>query len=181
VTVTKQWLDPATPGLLSLAAGQLLSEQVWDRLLGVLLWVGGTTGTNAVAVKRTVQLSVANFTHTPIPFDSEIYDSNGMHSTVTNTTRLTVVESGNYIIAGNVYWDGLTTGTNDLWLRLNGASALEAQMQMSTAATSYGHGLSTMRLMGAGEYVELMVFQDSGAAKLLAALSQFGMARIGGN
>lgn len=49
-------------------------------------------------------LTIANNSTTQLTFDSERWDTDGMHSTSTNTGRLTCVTSGLYLVFANVQW-----------------------------------------------------------------------------
>jgi hypothetical protein len=58
------------------------------------------------------------------PFDTEDADASGMHSTVTNTTRVTIVTAGRYVIAGEWTNAVLTNGYCGIQIRKNGTIIL---------------------------------------------------------
>jgi hypothetical protein len=61
---------------------------------------------------------------TAFPFDTEDADASGMHSTVTNTTRVTIGTSGRYVICGEWTNAVLTNGYCGIQLRKNGTTVL---------------------------------------------------------
>src|SRR5512139_390154 len=56
----------------------------------------GVTTTNSVRVNNSANISINSATDTVLTFDTEDVDSNGMHSTVSNTSRLTAIVAGTY-------------------------------------------------------------------------------------
>src|SRR4029453_15505779 len=67
---------------------------------------GAGAGFRGAFVSRTTALPVADNAHAAVAFDSETYDTDGFHSTSTNTTRLTVPAGldGYYLVGGGAQW-----------------------------------------------------------------------------
>jgi hypothetical protein len=118
-------------------------------------------------VYNSANISVANNTVQALTFNSERYDVGGAHSTVTNTGRLTVPtgEGGLYTMGGTVGWAANVTGRRILLVRVNGTTTICQSESMVDAGT--GNSSDTINCehaLAAGDYVELCVFQTSGAA-----------------
>lgn len=133
-------------------------------------------------VYNSIDLSTANNTAIALTFDTERYDTASIHSS--NSSQLVAPRAGVYQIAGNVRWDGSTTGKRDLYIRLNGGDAIAYTILTPTVDNAMAQNVSTIYYLVAGDYVELYVYQNSGGAldvKVLAKLSpEFMMQRIGG-
>lgn len=123
-------------------------------------------------VYKSAAQSIADNTVTAITFDTEQYDNDGMHSTSTNTSRITPVRPGYYTFFATVVWaHSAQTGAAALYrqsfFRLNGATQLTNTI-ISNVTTS---GVVTtelteldLQLNGTTDYVELMVKQNTSAA-----------------
>lgn len=118
-------------------------------------------------VRQTVAQSIGNASFTPLTFTTEDADDLAMHSTVTNTTRVTAVYPGWYQLSGQVGHGVSSTGRRGcLWSR-NGTQ-LNASQALTTASISGGSGTvqvatTTLAYLAVGDYVELQCYQDSGA------------------
>lgn len=99
-------------------------------------------------------------------------------------TRLTAVLPGVYQVTGDVIWVGGTGAPNtfrNLWIRLNGMTFIALQTD-SPIATGQGQEVSTLIQLNAGDYVELLGEQNTGAnlaiAKDEASSPEFMMVRV---
>lgn len=117
-------------------------------------------------VFNSVASSVPTATITALTFDSERYDPVGMHDPATNTSRLTCQVAGRYVIIGQVSWAVAAGGRRFVRLRLNGGTDI-ATSEIGSAADTTGnpaHIVATIYDLAVGTYVELTVYQTSGAA-----------------
>jgi hypothetical protein len=140
------------------------------------------TGTAIGArVYNSADISVANAQWTSLTFNSENFDTDGIHSTTTNTGRLTCVTSGTYLIFGSVRWADKGTGRRIMQI-LHGGTDTIARVEYAIVSSSTVMTISTVYNLSAGQYVELSVYQSSGGD--LNAMSygdwspEFGMVRI---
>jgi hypothetical protein len=107
--------------------------------------------------------TITTATVTALTFDSERYDTDTIHDTVTNNSRLTCKHAGVYEIVGHMGWAVSAAGTfRQMKLRVNGATVIAT----GTGSPSASHG-SEMAVpaqwkMAVNDYVELTVQQDSG-------------------
>lgn len=155
-------LDPDEDNLLSCSA---------SGLLGILPLPIRTPP--ACLVYNSAAISIPNETSTVVTFDSERFDdvTNPMHSTVTNTSRITFTIPGLYIVRFGAAFTGNTAGDRQAYIRANGRDFLGANQRRSTVATiESGITVVIQEVFAtAGDYVEALVKQDSGGALNLLA------------
>lgn len=127
----------------------------------------------AASVFRSIATSIANDTTTVVQFSSVNYDTDNMHETVTNPSRITFTTAGIYIVTFVAQWDKNATGDRAIYIRKNGLSYLGIEAKHAGDADLYvGHSLTIVDQFGAGNYIEGLVRQDSGAA-LNLIISEF--------
>jgi hypothetical protein len=132
-------------------------------------------------VTHSVAQSIATNTGTILAFDTERYDTDGMHDIATNNTRLTAKSPGRYLVWGGVGFGTSTTGYRQGHIVKNGSLGLLA-MRIASLADSY-LSIATIATLAVGDYVELQVRQTSGGAlDVLKSAGEttpeFGMTRI---
>lgn len=142
-------------------------------------WLLGS-GTNAKPSCRVY--NSANISHTTsgtwqvVTFDSERWDTGGMHSTVTNTSRITIPTGcgGKYLIGYNLGFATNTSGLRGAQVYVDGSIVIEHQLT-DTVSASYSWLLSgsTLASLSAGQYIELRAWQNSGGALNIAANSNY--------
>lgn len=117
---------------------------------------------------RTTTQSIADLTATAVSFTAaDSWDTDGFHSTVSNQSRLTVPSGlgGKYLIVASVPWANHTTGWRDLTIRANGSTGLDSTRVGSGVANPYPIStITTIQQLAAGTYVEVVAWQNSGAA-----------------
>ena len=66
--------------------------------------------------------SISSATQTDVTFDTENFDTDGYHSTVSNTARITIPtgKSGYFLVNARVAFASNSTGTRAMWIRLDG-------------------------------------------------------------
>jgi len=107
-------------------------------------------------------VSLPDSTVTPITFTSEAFDTASLHSTTTNTSRLTAPVKGLYSVTGSVGISADTGGKRELYIYKNGALVqTESALPLLNGNATY-MGISTLVAMNAADYVELEVYQGSG-------------------
>lgn len=116
-------------------------------------------------VYNSANISIVDNTLVALTFDSESWDTNGYHSTVSNTSRLTAPVAGKYLYIGNARF--ATNGTNDRYfaIRLNGTDYIDGTgFSPNTSAIRTFGSLSGIYSFAANDYIELLVYQNSGGA-----------------
>lgn len=117
-------------------------------------------------VYNSAAISVSHNTLTALTFDTERFDTGGLHSTSVNTSRLTAPIAGIYLIGGGVRLVANSGGnTRASMIRLNGTTDIGSFNDNSHNAT-YAADMCPVTLyrLDVGDYVELTVYQDSGVA-----------------
>lgn len=112
-------------------------------------------------VYRTTTQVITNSSNTALTFDAEEFDTASMHSTVTNTSRITIPVTGIYQIGGNVLWEGSATGARSLFLLVDSSDIIQFANNPG-AAGGQSQQVTTMVNLSASQYVELYVAQFSG-------------------
>lgn len=134
-------------------------------------------------VTHSANQSVLNGTATALNFNSERYDTDNIHSTSSNTSRLTCVTPGRYSISTNIRFDINATGYRKVGILLNGATYIAFQTQPAVSGVETDISLTTQYQLVAGNYVEVWVQQNSGGALNVISGGNFSpefmMSRIG--
>lgn len=163
------------PGMIiTVAEGTLYADTTWQ------LTTNGTITLNTTAlafapvaravapacrVYKATGQSINNITLTALTFDNERFDNDGMHSTSSNTSRITFTKPGVYVVSGSVAWDSANSKNVWLGIRLNGVSSSSyLAAQWTPAGFSAEATVSTIYKFAAGDYIELMVYQQHGSA-----------------
>lgn len=103
-----------------------------------------------------------------VTFSAETYDTNGYHSTSSQTSRITIPtgRDGYYHITGKVRWDTVTGAGTYRRIRLykNGSDISTAQGAESIFREGYGGPpIDTILYLTAGDYIELNADHDRGS------------------
>ena len=102
-------------------------------------------------------------------FNSERYDTDGMHSTVTNNSRITINTAGLYLIGGHGEFAANSSGTRFIGIRVNGSAYIAASLH-DVAGTLNGYvSIATVYKFAATDYAELYFAQTSGSTLNLAS------------
>ena len=127
----------------------------------------------ACSVYNSAVQSIPNATSTALTANSENYDNDSMHSTATNTSRITIQTAGRYLLSGTILYDNNATGARSVTFRKNGTTSYVATSAPNIGST-LDMGISGMRtlVLAAGDYVECLGYQNSGGA-LDATLQEF--------
>lgn len=139
-----------------------------------LAWIA--TDSPACRVYSSVNVSCANVTEVALAMNSERYDNASMHSTSSNTSRVTVPTGGGgkYLLGGTIQWANAAGNERNVQVRLNGATRIVVQASAPVAG-----GLVTKQscmgvyAMVAADYGELIAYQDSGGAVNVQAASAY--------
>jgi hypothetical protein len=130
----------------------------------------------------TLATATSNTLHT-INFDSERYDTNSMHSTSSNASRLTCKQSGTYSIGGNIDWNTNVNGDRQLLIYHNASTIIAATRQNPGISGNCNQSLYTQFYLSSGDYVELVARQTATAdISILASPNyspEFFMNKIG--
>lgn len=122
-----------------------------------------------VLLRQTSAQSIPLSTWTSVTFDTEDFDNDNGHSTVSNTSRFTAVTAGWYTVGGSVAFTLAGTGqrAGTRWA-VNG-TALNASgimlPQVVAVGSSYAVPAQTRDVqLAVGDYLELQAFHTNSAA-----------------
>lgn len=121
----------------------------------------------SVRAYHTVSQSIPNAAATALLFNSERWDTDSMHSTSSQTSRITFNTAGVYVIGGCVAWDmnNPYVGLRSLRIRLNGTTDVLIDDRYSGTSANgiqIHHSVETVWRVAAGDYVELVAYQSAG-------------------
>lgn len=114
------------------------------------------------AYHNTTQ-SINNATLTTLSLNAEAWDTDTMHNTVTNNSRLTIKTAGLYIVTVEVILAANGTGVRVANLLLNGS---ELPINNGNAASAFDSRIlySTQEKLALNDYLEIGIYQTSGGA-----------------
>jgi hypothetical protein len=126
---------------------------------------GGAGFVGVKATKSTTQ-SIANATDTLLTFPTESYDTDGFHSTSTNTGRITIPagKAGYYLIIAHLATAANATGTRQIYINKNGSTLNGGFALSASSADAFQNGYSTIENLAVADYLEFYVYQTSGGA-----------------
>lgn len=161
-------LNSAPVGIQSIQPGSGIAVDNTDPANPVVSSTGGTAPTFVgCRAYNNVSQSIPNNVSTALTFNTEDYDTSAIHDTTTNPSRFTVPTGlgGRWRISFHTYSTG--SGTKIAFLRKNGGSDSN-----NVIGGAVGNGFSGITVftntvtipLVAGDYLELFVFQNSGAA-----------------
>lgn len=113
--------------------------------------------------------SINTATWTAALLNSETTDTDGWHSTVTNTSRITITESGNYLVIGGFRIPSVADGNLVGGLiAINGTRIESTGGSFSSATGSEYIPVTMLKVLTAGDYIEVHAYQASGGAANIA-------------
>jgi hypothetical protein len=111
---------------------------------------------------------IANTTATALTYSSEVVDTDAMHSTSSNTSRITIATAGVYLFTCQLAAAGSGAAGSRILATLNknGAEAVtngaRVDTQNPTASSSLAISLSLALSCAVNDYFEWVIFQSSG-------------------
>ena len=114
-------------------------------------------------VHNSAAQTLTTATFTAITMNSERFDNDSLHSTVTNTARITFATAGVYLVGGALEFVANSTGVRGAFLRINGTTYISGGIHMTrTDGGGAGEFTATIYSFAVSDYVELMGYQNSG-------------------
>jgi hypothetical protein len=161
-----QAVDSSMADLLGGTTGQVLSKNSNTDM--DFTWIAASTTPTylGVSVYKSGDQTISNATDTAITFDSEFFDTDALHSTSTNTSRLTVPtgKGGKYLICGTVGFAPNATGSRGIRVYKNGSVISYATVLQTVTVASNGSFVpfSIVTQLSAADYIEIFAYQSSG-------------------
>lgn len=154
---------PRTWSAADVATASLLNTHLRDNM-------DAAAGANKAAVRA---YKSSAFTHNSsgnwlaLTFDSERFDTQSIHSTSTNTDRLTVPSGwgGLWLVGASMNWAANSTGSRFARLRVNATTEFaEAGGANTGASLGVPISFSGLYRASAGDYFTVDVWQNSGGS-----------------
>lgn len=131
-----------------------------------LKWAAPSSGSTfaGCVLTNSANISLANNTTVTLTWNQEDFDSDGYHSTSTNTSRITVPagKAGKYLVTSKVQYTSNTSGRRIVQITKNGANAWDFE-QTPGGADLQLQGVAIIDL-AVGDYVETTAWQNSGTS-----------------
>ncbi len=140
--------------------------------------VGAAVGARAYSNAAT---STATSTFTSVGLAVENFDTDGFHSTSTNTSRMTIPAGlgGKYLLNASVDFEASASGERIVRLLLNGSGEIAWTRLDVDSAVDHTLPATTVYDLVAGDYVELQVYQTAGTLNAgVSARTHFEIVRI---
>lgn len=122
-------------------------------------------------VYRAVDAGINTSTETAINFDAEVEDALGMHDMAANLSRLTVPAgyAGIWKLTGQAAFATNNVGFRYIRIRRNGVPIAEDRRRGVDGGGTWLQVVSPDIRAAAGDYFEMVVFQNSGVSPLIVA------------
>lgn len=155
------------PVVPTLAVGDLLTAARWQTVVDLMTFLENPP---RATVWRSTSQSIPNATSTLVTWDTEDEDTDSMHSTVTNTSRLVCNTAGALLVTASARF---ASGAGNFLIDVRKNAAGSATGGTSVLANSFplasvtgNGGTVTKRIPGfiVTDYVEMFVLQNTGGA-----------------
>jgi len=117
-------------------------------------------------VYNSANQTISNNTETVVTFNSEILDTDGYHSTSSNTSRITIPagKAGKYLVFAWVTFVNNTSGYRQAQIIVNGQTGTPNRVANSSGSSGNNLTLNPTgaAILAEGDYVELELYQNSG-------------------
>lgn len=120
--------------------------------------------------------SVPTSTDSILTANSERYDNDGCHSTISQTSRTTIQTAGRYLLNANCKFLANATGVRKVEFLINGTTVLNGMLVGAANGTDTDLQATRTWTFAVGEYVEVRAYQSSGGnldVTLLEFLANF--------
>lgn len=158
------------PTVAQTVPGQFITSSLWNaQVVAAGNWAfgAGTDGPPRFKAYQSTAQSIASMnTFTAFSLDTEVFDSDGGHSTVTNTSRYTIQVAGLYLCVGQTAFPASTVGNRSIRINVNGTQATGAGAVYEGPPTNGGAWAcqaTYLDYLNVGDYVEVAGWQTSGA------------------
>jgi hypothetical protein len=119
-------------------------------------------------VENSTTQSLTSGTFTALTFDTEDSDPNNMHSTASNTSRITIPsgKGGVYLLVAYTSFAANATGVRSGYFKKNGTTILGPQTNYANGGAGDGVAVHTSFIVALvpTDYVEFFAYQNSGGA-----------------
>jgi type IV secretory pathway VirB6-like protein len=159
------WTTPATYTVGQVLTAANLNTYLRDNMS----WVG--VDAPNCRVFNSAAISTTSGATTLLTYDSERYDVGAMHSTSTNTGRLTVPSggAGKYRATLHTSFAASATGVRYSFIRLNGSTVIARDIRAAVSGDTTDVAITAIYVMSVGDYFDSAVIQTSGGGVNIVA------------
>lgn len=157
---------PATATLGQTPDATWLNANLRDPLLDLR----GLNGASVKLFRTSATQAITNNTNTAVSFQSTAWNV-GTIWAIGSPTRVTIPTSGWYSVVVNAKWANNGTGRRSAGYRINGGATYWALQQTAANGVDTTTGIGYAELV-AGDYLEIIVFQNSGGSLNLTGGSE---------
>lgn len=131
--------------------------------------------TQGCRVYNNGNITINNTNETTLTFNTERYDTDSMHDTGSNTSRITFTTAGKYEVGFCLSWSFHAIGFRQVKILLNGTTiiGLFVVPAVTTGTQITVQMANTIYNFSASDYVELLVYQDSSATLNINAAGNY--------
>jgi hypothetical protein len=144
--------------------GQVLTADSAETL-GVKWAAPSAAGFVGAKATRTSSQNINNNTFTAVLWNSDIYDTDAIHDTSTNTDRFTVPsgKDGKWAITASVLWAGSSTGERRIAIYKNGSATSDDFRLSGQGSAGQTIAINSVFDLVATDYLSVYVYQESGS------------------
>ena len=156
-------IDTSFADLLGGTTGQVLTKASGTDLDFTFATPAAATPTFAGCVlTNAANISLANNTTVTLTWDQEDFDTDGFHSTSTNTSRITIPAglAGKYLVTSKVQYTSNSNGRRIVQITKNGSNAWDFESASPGSTELQLQGVAIIDL-AEGDYVETTAWQNS--------------------
>lgn len=153
-----------TAPMTFVAGNVLTAAQMNTHVRDNMKAVGGADKA-ACRVYNTTTQTIPTATLTTLTFNTERFDTQAMHSTVSNTSRITIATGwgGLYLFGAVVGWAVGSSNSRGIFILLNaGTILISGPSQLGEGVLASSMETTTLYSCVAGDFFELQVYQNSG-------------------
>lgn len=131
-----------------------------------------------VQVSNSANQTIVTGVAQALNWDTDNYDTNAMHDTGANFSKITIATAGYYTITGLARWDGSTLGFTEAYFKKNGTTTLAYSDYPSSSVANVTHTLTMSVSLAVGDYIEFWVLQNSGGNRVVTASDSYFEAHL---
>jgi hypothetical protein len=133
-----------------------------------VIWATPASGSTfaGVSVYDSSNQAISSGVTTALTFNLEYFDTNGYHSTSTNTSRLTVPtgKAGYYLITAQGTYNLNGSGQRDIVFYKNGSYLRYSSSVAGNSSVYIGNEMTVVYYLAEADYIELFTYQNSGTS-----------------
>ena len=135
--------------------------------------LGGGVTDISVKVHHNSDQSISNASTTTLDFDDEDFDTDTMHDTVTNNSRLTCKTAGKFCIMAHVQFNNNdVTDDRAITILLNGTTVIASSQVDAAPGLKTSINAMTIYDLSVNDYIEVQVYQNSGSSIVIESTAE---------